>query len=339
MLITLIYFLAIILITPLIRSLFFKINLVDKPQYLKNHTKNIPKGLGIIIVLSLLIFINYFFSNNFKIIDKVYVPKLWFLNISLILFLIVSLVDDFKEVNKYFRLIFQIIVVYLSLSCIPTEFYINGNNLFGYFIPGKILTLLIVFYWLFIINETNFTDGIDGHLAIRFFFLNSFFLIVCLRDSLQILGSLSIICILLSIYIFTFNHLTRFKFFLGESGSIPLGYFIGWQTFIFFYLGYYLEVLLMHSLYQLDVFTTHLFKIYNNEDITIRHRSFLFLQIYDRIKSTFKVNILYIFLSLINLTFACLVIFDYFKISILVILYFFYLISFFLLKKIFFKFL
>ena len=117
-------------------------------------------------------------------------------------------------------------------------------------LPLKISILLCLIVWIYILNITNFTDGSDGFLAINTIFI--FINIITLSEIFDFnLFSKNIALILLpSVIVFLYFNRPNAKIYLGDSGSILIGFING---FIFLELltGYYLNIAISLLIYPL----------------------------------------------------------------------------------------
>ena len=117
-------------------------------------------------------------------------------------------------------------------------------------LPLKISILFCVIIWIYILNITNFTDGSDGFLAINTIFI--FINIIALSEIFDFnLFSKNIALILLpSVIVFLYFNRPNAKIYMGDSGSILIGFING---FIFLELltGYYLNIAISLLIYPL----------------------------------------------------------------------------------------
>ena len=205
-----------------------KMSLIDYPTKRSNHSTLVPKGAGILII-PLLIFsisIIFFFKNIFSLQWIIFL-------LSLVILYSVSLIDDIKNLPAFSRLLIHFISVVVSIFALRNEImfftqknvllWINYDPLIIFYFICLALTIL----WVWIINLFNFMDGMDGLtcaqvllLAVTTNFLSVFGL---LSENLQYL---SLVLISLFLAFFKFNKPPA-KIFLGDVGSIPIGYLTG----------------------------------------------------------------------------------------------------------------
>ena len=140
--------------------------LYDKNPSGFGSKKKTLTGSGIIFSIILVInLIFYYFDNNYT----EFLPnRFYILILSIVLLSFISFYDDIKPLDPRIRLIFQIIVIYFSLTLI---------NLEHFNVPLKLMIFLSLIFWIYITNITNFIDGSDGYLsvnAISFFRNNNY---------------------------------------------------------------------------------------------------------------------------------------------------------------------
>jgi len=104
-------------------------------------------------------------------------------------------------------------------------------------LPTKVSIFICLCLWVYILNITNFTDGSDGFLAINtiFVFMNLVFLENFLN--LKIFSYYFSIFLLPSIIIFLYFNKPNAKIYMGDSGSILIGFINGFMFLELFTLG------------------------------------------------------------------------------------------------------
>lgn len=176
----------------------------------------IPTGAGIVffivILISIIIHIksDHVFSNLPQ--------RLWPLITSICFLCIISYYDDFKPIHPVIKLFLQILFVYLSLTSI---------DVWSLGLPLKISIFMIIIYWVYIINIINFIDGADGFLTV---FSISFFLILLYASNHYGFLFLNAIShtILPILVVFLFFNKPNAKLYMGDAGSILLGFIMGY---------------------------------------------------------------------------------------------------------------
>lgn len=293
-----------LLVCYILRGEFIKKNFFDKPKLYKFHDYPVPKGYG--IIFNFFLFISfYIYYEDFISINDELIPRFWFLFSGFIFFTFFSFIDDFYEINSRIKLYFQIAIIYLSTSTLPLNLHeVINSSYFNFIIPFKIIDLFLIFIWIFIINITNFYDGVDRNLLINLIGINSGLLIISkfygISDSYYFISLTLLIFSLFGL----FNYFKFNRFFLGDSGSIPIGYILGWLLIISLYKGFLIEISFLCFFIIVDVVSVLVIKIIKKENIFIRHNDFLFHQLFLKLnKNILKHNFIY-FISycIINMT-------------------------------------
>ncbi len=211
---------------PTVIDIAKKRNFVVKPNKRTSHEGAIPNIGGINIFISFLLTV---FLFSFGIISQ-----LQFIIVGVFIILIVGFVDDLIDLKATWKLIgelasafFLIVVSDIRLSHLHGFLGINEIPLFSSYI-------LSFFVFIVIINSLNLIDGIDGlasglgilyclFFAIYFNVTNSPNLAV---SAYAMVGSLTVF--------FIYNVFGRkSKIFMGDSGSLLLGYMITLYVFEF----------------------------------------------------------------------------------------------------------
>ena len=236
------FFISLILVNFLLFFIFLKIanklGFIDKSE--KFHNPVTYTSAGIIFYFNLLVLFLYIFylqNSDFYNLPN----NIVFTFSALTVLFIISTIDDIKPIDPKIRLFIQLICVYMRLTSIEL-YYLN--------LPLKISILFCVIIWIYILNITNFTDGSDGFLAINTIFI--FINIIALSEIFDFnLFSKNIALILLpSVIVFLYFNRPNAKIYMGDSGSILIGFING---FIFLELltGYYLNIAISLLIYPL----------------------------------------------------------------------------------------
>lgn len=207
---------SIIFLLPVAR----KLNLVDSPTDRKSHLGKVPLigGLSILIGVYVSIFENL--SDNY--IFLTYMASAFFI-------LILGLIDDYHPLSPKIRLIVQTVIILITLELTGLKFDTLGHSFglktqidLGFFAyPITVLGILLVTNAF---NLIDGADGVSGVLAILALLGIGLIEILLFSNSfnplnLALVGSL--------IPFLSFNLIkSKNKIFLGDSGSLFLGYTI-----------------------------------------------------------------------------------------------------------------
>ncbi len=204
------------------------LNLYDNQILKKRINKKIAVlSGGLAIFLYLLLYVKFFSINDN--LEKILVY-------SSFVFLI-GLVDDKKELTPGIKLIFLILPI---LILINEGFYLDdlGTYDFGIITLGKFNLIFTILSILLLINAFNYIDGIDGLAISQFIISLSYLTFVSNDDALISLFYFLIPPLLINLF-FNFNIITKIKVFLGNSGSLIIGFIL---AFILIYLAKFREI-------------------------------------------------------------------------------------------------
>ena len=200
-----------------------------------SSSKNVVTSLGLSFVISFLLLTLYFFLE-YNLLE-IFPNRYYIFFLALIVLTIISFIDDVHEIDAKLRLIVQVVLIYFSTTSL--ELY-NIN------IPLKLVIFFSVFFWVYILNITNFIDGSDGHCLSHTI---SFFLGILLISNYYDFAAFPYYLAYINIYFlisFAYFNIPKAKAYMGDSGSIYLGFIIG-----YIFLDYSIKGmgLLMLSLY------------------------------------------------------------------------------------------
>ena len=218
--------------TPIVVRLCNTYGLFDLPNARKVHKYSIPRlggtlfipslGLGAIITLLIMYQgINKDFQIGLSNVMMV---------IGASMIYIIGIFDDLKGMKASHKFIVQTIAALIFPLC--NLMISNLHGLFGiHEIPIWVGYPLTVFIILLIVNAINLIDGIDGLAAgLAFLILASFaYLYYELHAHLFCIISTSLAGATLAFFFFNmYGKVGRLKTFMGDSGSLSLGYVIAY---------------------------------------------------------------------------------------------------------------
>lgn len=210
-------FLLTLISLKIYKTLANKFRFIDIPDSLNVHKSSIPTGAGIIFFIIFLFFCANLINTQ---IIKIDLPKnYYFFLSSLTLLTLISFYDDLKKIHPVIRLFVQITIIFFSTSLFSIE-------TIG--LPVKLVIFLIIYFWVYTINIINFTDGVDGFLALNA--LNFFvcvFLFYYFNGPENFVYLICLICVPIIIGYLIFNKPPA-SLFMGDAGSIFIGFLIGY---------------------------------------------------------------------------------------------------------------
>jgi UDP-N-acetylmuramyl pentapeptide phosphotransferase/UDP-N-acetylglucosamine-1-phosphate transferase len=246
-----------VLFFKLLIPLFFNLQFLDKPNHRSSHINPTPLGGGLVII-PLVIFISYFAGYQWSAYNVL---------VLLTLFCI-SLIDDFKNIKALYRLAvhFFCIFIYVHFSLLDIVNFVKH-------IYDPYFTILIYFVLILIltgfINAFNFMDGIDGITSVQVIFLTCS--LIFFNIFLDLGHNILFYCLLGTIAGFLVYNWHPAKIFLGDSGSIPLGFLMLYSLIDFAIVGYWVAALILPMYYLLDTSITLFYRVYKRENFWESH--------------------------------------------------------------------
>ena len=208
-------FTAIVLIPPL-TYMYTKLGIVDIPSSRKIHSNPIPRVGGVAIVIASIIPMIVWLDLNLTLFSVL-------LGIGLLF--VLGIADDAKNLNYKIKFFIQII----AISCIFIFGFIDISKSHFYFEYDYLYAFLLVTYFLFILgvtNAINLSDGLDGLAGGEA--LLSFSIIGLLAyESNNIIVLIIVLAVIGSIFGFLRFNTYPAKIFMGDTGSLFLGFILG----------------------------------------------------------------------------------------------------------------
>lgn len=285
-----------------IGKISIKFKLVDIPNKRKIHKKMTPYtgGFAIALIFIFIIFISDFSEKNLNN-----------LLVGAFIIAIFGLLDDKLILSVGSKLIFQLIpIIYLVFHSNIFLEDIGNYPLIGILKLGSFAQIFTVLCVFFIINASNYLDGLDGVLAINF--LISLFSLFFFNQNLHEEFSIFLIYISLPIFIFLlFNHsLFNFiKIFLGDSGSFLIGYILSF-IMILAYTRYGIDIsLIVWSLSFLvyEFLSVNILRLINSKPFFRPSMDHIHHLIFKKNNSILKTNIYLIFIQILLIGFGYLI--------------------------------
>ena len=216
-----------IFITPLLINLSNKHNLFDKIDERKIHTTDISRLGGIGIFTSFLLTIVIYFS--LCALFKIDLPQnnneynLLLIGLSITIIFTIGILDDFTEIRARYKLYSQILAAIIAImgGAIITQINIP---IFNISLPLNYLSIPITMIWIIgITNAINLIDGLDGLSSGISIFASIAFGIVFLISN-QYLSAIICFTITGSLIGYLFYNFPPARIFMGDSGSLFLGF-------------------------------------------------------------------------------------------------------------------
>jgi UDP-N-acetylmuramyl pentapeptide phosphotransferase/UDP-N-acetylglucosamine-1-phosphate transferase len=234
----------------------------DEPNHRSSHTQAKPRGGGLAIVPVLLVA-----WVAAAISDSQHDMGFWLLVTGALLLAAISWADDVRPRPASLRFGVQVAAVALGIWFLRPEMLV-----FQGLLPLPADRAAAALLWLWFINLFNFMDGIDGITAV---------------ETVTISGGLATIAALifgwsLDTFIaavpaaaalgFLYWNWAPSRIFLGDVGSVPLGYLLGWFLIIFAANGFWEAALILPLYYLADASLTLAKRALRRERLWQAHR-------------------------------------------------------------------
>lgn len=253
-----------------------RFGLLDIPDKRKRHSAPVPigGGAGFIITLIVSVILLYFLLDSYDFLLNVVVALGAFLAI-------ISFIDDIRDLGITIRLLCHsaaaFITTFLLLDyylCMPQNdsYVLSAYNNMSHWI----MLTLIAFFITGFLNIYNFMDGIDGLTGVQTIHIfGNCALLLAINQAFNAYFYTAIIICVISISFLVFNwHPARL--FIGDSGSIPIGFFAAFYLVMLAFSGYVLSALLIPLYYFLDGGVTLLSRIIRGDKFWLPHQTHFF---------------------------------------------------------------
>ncbi len=207
----LISFVVSFLCAPILRKLAIRFHIVDHPAARKLQNVPVPLLGGAAVFLGVILGSCAVFSQR---------GDVWALFIGSALIFIVSLIDDKRKLSARTRILAQLIASGILIAFGIRISFLPNNIL------GNICEILITLIWILgITNAFNYLDGLDGLCCGLAVISSSFFALILFFTGQKDLIFLPLILVGACLGFIPHN-LKKEKMFLGDAGSMFIGFFI-----------------------------------------------------------------------------------------------------------------
>lgn len=219
-----------LLVMPKVIAISKLKNLTAQGNNRTSHKGIVPVLGGLGVFIGLLLTVNIaavLFANYSQLVDLV------IFNVLVLLLLIIGVADDILVIAPRKKLYYQIFIAFVF--CLGTHMQIiSFSGLFGLHTLHPIVAIIFsVFVIVLIINAYNLIDGIDGLagvlgalisfvMAIVFYVTHHFFYALI---ALSLVGALAAFLV--------YNFSRHRKIFLGDSGSMVVGFVLAFQIVLY----------------------------------------------------------------------------------------------------------
>ncbi len=246
--------------TPWLRGWLIKRNVLDRPNTRSSHTIPTPRGGGLVVA---------------PVVGAVWGLVAWavpgqhavlpIIAAGLGLFGL-SWLDDRHSLSARVRLVCHALAVAIGVATLPATALV-----FQGMVPLWLDRALILLAWVWFINLTNFMDGIDGITGaeVASVALGLAGLAVLTGVTNRLPYDVILAGAALGFLVWNWHPA---KLFLGDSGSIPLGYWLGWLLIDTASHGHWAAAVILPLYYLADATLTLLARLARREKVWQAHR-------------------------------------------------------------------
>ena len=257
--------LLVALLTWGLRGLLLRRAILDRPNQRSSHAQPTPRGAGLALVPVVLLL-----WAGLARYDALPGQAGIVLAAALVL-LLVSFLDDLRGLSAGVRFPMHLLAVAAGLWALPDDWTLTRGLL-----PLWVDLLLGGLAWLWFLELTNFMDGIDGISGVE---LGSIAAGLVLLAALGLLApgqGLAALLLLAALLGFLAWNWHPAAIFLGDAGSVPLGFLAGWLLLLACGQGLWPVALILPAYYWADATLTLLKRARRGEKVWQAHRSHVY---------------------------------------------------------------
>lgn len=182
---------------------------------------------------------------------------------------IIGVIDDFLNLNWKVKIIFQFVFVLVPIYYL--NLFINFENIFGIDLNNNLNLIFTSFWIILLMNSINFTDNMDGFASLNTAFICLALSFLSFIYNQNYLADISFI-LMFSILGFFILNFPPAKIYMGDSGSLFIGFVLGFISILFDWnpngsqilYSSFAPVFLFFTIPVLDFFTVFVYRIKNN---------------------------------------------------------------------------
>lgn len=235
-------FLLSVILTGFARAFLLRRSVLDIPNDRSSHKMPVPRGAGwalMIIFIPALVGAAYAFDHDFRRAGLI---------AAVALLAVFSGIDDRKPLSPALRLGAHLVAAFLGSLA-----FARYQTLFGNAVPFWLDRALMILAWAWFMNLYNFMDGIDGLTGAETVFIAAGWGVVASIGGVAdpFTDFLTLVLAGASLGFLAHNWHPA-KIFLGDVGSVPLGFLTGYCLLVLAMKGLWLAALILPLYYLAD---------------------------------------------------------------------------------------
>lgn len=246
------------------RSALLRHQLMDHPNERSSHTQATPRGAGLGLLAALL--------PAWLFLAVLIPPQSgageiarWLVPAGALVLAAVSFIDDLRGLSQLVRILIQAAAVVAAIQLLPGPVF--QGLLAPFFDTG-----LAIIVWLWFINLFNFMDGIDGIAGVEAAGIGIGIYVIGIAFMPLAAGHGQALTIAAAMMGFLVWNWHPARIFLGDVGSIPLGFLLGWLLLNLAASGMWQAALILPLYYLADASLTLLRRLLRGAVIWQAHR-------------------------------------------------------------------
>lgn len=247
-----------------ITSYFIKVanlrNFFDLPNLRSSHKNPVPKGGGLVFMT--IILVGWFLLS---ITQNSPVPQIIIISAAAIA--VLSFIDDVRPLSPWFRLFVQALLCAAALNTLAED-----QSVFHADLPFSVDRFLAFIALIWFCNLYNFMDGIDGIAASEALFICIALILIggAVGWHFHSYGAV----IIGAMIAFLYYNWSPAKIFMGDVGSIGLGFLLGYLLLQLAISGGLIAALIIPMYFVFDTTMILLIRMYRGYQMFIPHRTF-----------------------------------------------------------------
>lgn len=261
-------FVVSVALTIAVRNFLVKRALLDHPNERSSHTVPVPRGGGWAMLAVLLpgLLLTAFLQNN--------IFEHMGLFLGIVILALVSWQDDRKGVSALRRL-----SLHLLAACLGSMAFGANETIFSNTLPFWLDRAIMIIGWAWFMNLYNFMDGIDGITSVETISIATGICLILTATGLNdpFIATLTLLLTGACLGFLVLNWHPA-KIFLGDVGSVPLGFLTGFALLSLATKGFVIPALILPLYYLTDSGITITKRAWRREKIWQAHRQHFYQQ-------------------------------------------------------------
>jgi UDP-N-acetylmuramyl pentapeptide phosphotransferase/UDP-N-acetylglucosamine-1-phosphate transferase len=242
-----------------------KRQILDHPNERSSHRLPTPRGGGLAVVPAILAaWVALALAGDA-------LPGQWPATAAAVGLFVLSWQDDRVGLSARLRIAVHFAAAAVGLAWLPSD-----RLVFQGLLPLFADRAAALLCWVWFINLFNFMDGIDGISGVETALVGSGLVLVALgAPTLAAMAPLAAAAVAAGLGFLVWNwHPARI--FLGDSGSVPLGYLLGWLLLVAAAHGAWAAALILPAYYLADATLTLVKRALTGQNLFQAHRQHLY---------------------------------------------------------------